>query len=106
MVLGQGERGIRRQRRPWPRKKYTPLAAWLADQGAAEVTCTVAQIEAVLGEPLPLAASMRTWWCWPSMLLPQQLASAGWGVRAVDTLQGTVTFVRVSESKDHTVSPP
>ena len=104
MVLRQGERGIRRQRRPWPRKKYAPLATWLADQGVGEVTCTVAQIEAVLGEPLPLAASMRTWWRWPSLPLPQQLASAGWGVRAVDTLQGTVAFVRVPEGTDRTAS--
>ena len=104
MVLGQGERGIRRQWRPWPRKKYTPLVAWLAGQGTDAVTCTVAQIEAVLGEPLPLAASMRTWWCWPSMLLPQQLASAGWEVQAADTLHGTVTFVRVSKRQDRTVS--
>ena len=49
--------------RPGPRT-YQPLAAYLAalPSETTRVTLTFAEIEAILGEPLPAGASIVSWW--------------------------------------------
>jgi hypothetical protein len=43
--------------------KYQPLAAYLAGRSEPEVAMTFAEIEGVIGEPLPPAARKhRAWW--------------------------------------------
>jgi len=42
-----------------PGRKYQPLADYLAAHPADEVTLTFAQIEAILGAPLPSSAYLR-----------------------------------------------
>ena len=79
------------------RSKYHRLAAYLAAQPAAPVTCTFAAIEAVMGGPLPGAAFAPAWWYRPVVRVPRALAAVGWRVVAVDIRAGTVTFERVPD---------
>ena len=48
-------------RRVGPRK-YDPLTRYLADLAADEVTLTFAEIEAIIGAPLPPSARTSNWW--------------------------------------------
>jgi hypothetical protein len=43
---------------------YQPLADFLAAQppATATVTLTIAEVEALVGTPLPVSAWARTWW--------------------------------------------
>ena len=74
---------------------YRPLVDHLEAQPASPVTRTFAEIEAVLGRRLPRAAYTRTWWRSRTTALGQQLATAGWEVRAADERRGRITFGRV-----------
>ena len=74
---------------------YRPLVDHLEAQSSSSITCTFAEIEAVLGRPLPRAAYTRTWWRSRTTALGQRLAAAGWEVRAADERRGRITFGRV-----------
>ena len=78
-----------------PSKRYRRLAAYFETQPPSPLTRTFAQIEGLLGGPLPLGAYSPAWWAWPSMAVPQVLADIGWQVAAVDVPARTVTFTRV-----------
>ena len=43
-------------------RKYQPLADYLAAQTGEEVTLTFADIERIIGAPLPASAYMRRFW--------------------------------------------
>ncbi len=79
--------------------KYAPLVQYLAVQSVDRVTLTLAEIEAIIGAPLPVGARGRRWWQIP---LPSQTAplrlmrEAGWRI-VLDGFWGrtpVVTFVR------------
>lgn len=85
--------------------KYDPLATYLRQQPGPLVTLTLAQIQAIIGRPLPASAlpshpDCRNWWA--NSFSPRSQHSqakhgwlaAGWEVEAVNPLQGTVTFRR------------
>jgi hypothetical protein len=72
--------------------KYQPLAAFLVGQGPGEVTLTLAEVEAILQQPLPGSAGLR-WW-WQSSRDAHTWRVAGWRAR-LDPRGRRVTFVRV-----------
>ena len=76
---------------------YARLAAHLRTRAAPQVILTFEAIEAILGEPLPLAARVQSGW-WrlaPGPRTPQARAwsDAGWRVEQVDLYTATVTLV-------------
>jgi hypothetical protein len=82
------------------RAKYVLLAAHLAAQPPemVSVTLTLAEIEAILGEPLPRGAVTRQWWynTRNKGLMPVSM-TARWQVAQVMVRTGnrTVTFTRM-----------
>ena len=93
--------------------KYDQLTAFLAHQLGPQFTCTFAELETILGAPLPTQAHTRGWWTngRPSRGTPHTRGwvGAGWRVAGV-RLRGsehrlrpdekTVTFRCVSASED------
>src|SRR6266545_3010887 len=83
------------------RAKYVLLAAHLAAQPPAtvSVTLTLAEIEAILGEPLPRGAVTRQWWynTRNKGLMPISM-TARWQVTQVlmRTVNQTITFTRMA----------
>ena len=81
---------------------YQPLVDYLAGQppSTPTVTLTLAEIEQVLGQPLPAAASTQTWWTaqrgWDRQ--PRPWLAAGWRVAnvAMRGMPPTVTFARIT----------
>ncbi len=78
--------------------KYGPLMKYLAAQPGDRVTLTLAEIEAVIGAPLPAGARRRDWWTSrPSRTaLRPVVQAAGWRI-VLDGFWGrepVVTFVR------------
>ena len=67
--------------------KYAPLTQYLAAQPGATVTLTFADIEALLGAPLPASARRRTDW-WGNHIRSQSHTRAwtavGWRVQRVN----------------------
>ena len=82
--------------------KYAPLACYLAAQPGDRVTLTLAEIEAIIGAPLPPGARRRRWWRLtpgPTGLRPL-VQAVGWQL-ALDGLWGrepAVMFVREGAS--------
>ena len=77
--------------------KYQPLAAALTAREEAAARFTFAEIEALLGTPLPpLARRDRRWWCNYPPHGPQIRVwlDAGWRVAAVYIEEETVSFAR------------
>ena len=78
--------------------KYAPLASYLAAQSNDRVTLTLAEIEMIIGMPLPWGARQRDWWQstpWRTALRPA-VHAAGWRI-VLDSFWGrepVVTFVR------------
>ena len=56
--------------------KYQPLADWLAAQPGPRVALTFAQIEQLLGAPLPPTARAGTGWWWATE--PRRSHVQGW----------------------------
>ena len=77
---------------------YTRVATYLAARREPRVTLTFDQVEAILGEPLPLVARvMGGWWSGVSAQRHQQgraWRAVGWRSEHVDIYAETVTFVR------------
>jgi hypothetical protein len=76
--------------------KYDPLSARLAGHAGPEWRASFAEIEAVLGFPLPKGARAgRVWWR-NTGAQPHQRAwtTGGWDVADVDHTTGLVTFRR------------
>lgn len=77
--------------------KYEPLSEYLTTLTGDEVCFTFAEIEAILGAPLPPTAWKRSMW-WANSLRPDHPQSrawlgSGWTVSA-DVNNGAVTFIR------------
>ncbi|MFN4293766.1 MAG: helix-turn-helix domain-containing protein [Thermoflexales bacterium] len=78
-----------------PGSKYYPLFAYLHERDQDEVTLTFAQIEKILGKPLPEGARIeRGWWSNRRSASPQAKAwlDAGYKVAAVDLQRRQVVF--------------
>ena len=77
--------------------KYQPLAVYLAAQPGDTVTLTFAEVEAVIGAPLPPSADVyHSWWSSTLSYRPQVRAwrGVGWRVQHVALRTHTVTFAR------------
>jgi hypothetical protein len=90
------------------------LAAFLVGQPprTMTVTLTLAEIEQVIGWPLPAAASTQTWW-WGKQdrrrPQPRPWVTAGWQVVrvAMRTVPPAVTFARMAlDSTGEPFAPP
>jgi hypothetical protein len=77
---------------------YALLAAHLATLAGPRVTLTFAEVEAIIGGPLPLAARLNhSWWRDHPMGRRSHGGAwirAGWQIEAHDAYAGTVTFAR------------
>jgi hypothetical protein len=81
--------------RPKPASAYLPLTAFLAACPNDEVTCTFAEIEQILGRPLPRYALTSTWWGGtPRQGYPRPWKDAGWRIKRLAVRQRWVTFAR------------
>lgn len=75
--------------------KYHPLSDYLRERGQEEVTLTFAQIEKLLGNPLPEGAHIEAgWWGNRKQGSPQAAAwlGAGYKVKAMSPAYKRVTF--------------
>ena len=80
--------------------KYDPLASYLAAHPGERVTLMLAEIEAIIGVPLPAGARRRDWWhdTTGRTALRPVVEAAGWRV-VLDSFWGrnpAVTFVRAA----------
>jgi hypothetical protein len=80
--------------------KYLALQRYLEASTELEVTLTFAEVEAIIGTPLPKSAWERPQW-WVNR--PQQgqaraWLTAGWRTRPVNRWMRTVTFVRMEQA--------
>lgn len=79
--------------------KYEPLRRYLFAQSAERVTLTFAEIEVIIGAPLPASARHRMWWANLRDHQPMHMQawwSAGWRVAGatVTARPPAVTFER------------
>lgn len=82
--------------------RYAPLAIWLQNQppGKDLVKPTFAQIEEIIGAPLPRSAyEHRAWWANDSVghVQSQQWLDVGWRVASVNMTEREVRFARILE---------
>jgi hypothetical protein len=87
--------------------KYDPLSARLAGHDGGEWRASFAEIEAVLGFPLPKGARTgKTWWKNdPAAPHSRTWTDAGWEAADVDPTAGTVTFRRTAAAAEPTPVP-
>ena len=81
---------------------YQPLGDFLRNYPEDTVTLTFAEIEAVIGCPLPPSAyRSRNWWH-DEQERPHQRAwlDVGWEARSVRLRRQTISFERVSEDDE------
>ncbi len=86
--------GLMAARSPDP---YEPLRLHLAAQPGEELTLTFAELEVLLGTPLPDEAWLRTWWTnTPGVPQARAWLRAGWRVHWVRRSgdEAAVTFTR------------
>ena len=84
-------------------RKYDPLTAYLADLPANEVTLTFAELEQLVGAPLPVSAWQSFYWTRSALPRGHQSrpwSRVGWRVARVYLRLDSpaVTFVRVQPS--------
>jgi hypothetical protein len=74
---------------------YQPLATFLRSCKDDEVRCSFADIERILGQPLPRSAFKQAWWAsYPSRGWVRPWTAAGWAVTKADVRQRRVMFAR------------
>jgi hypothetical protein len=80
------------------RPKYQPLGDYLAalPPGTMSITLTVPEIEAIVGEPLPVGAATAAWWInTRSSSQGRAWLDAGWRVQVrLRQTPAVATFVR------------
>lgn len=76
--------------------KYRQLWQWLQDQGRDEIRLTFADIEEVLGMPLPQSARRHPthWYGYEGTALGRAIRDAGWHASQVNLTDETVLFIR------------
>ena len=79
--------------------RYQPLADFLATQPpeTVSVTLTLAEIERIVGVPLPAIASTQAWWTnYPTLRHARAWLAAGWRTQSPQTrrLPVRISFVR------------
>jgi hypothetical protein len=76
--------------------KYRQLWRWLQDQGRDDIDLTFADIEQVLGMPLPPSARRHPthWYGYEGTALGRAIRDAGWRASQVNLTDETVTFIR------------
>ena len=82
---------------PRPPRKYQLLADYLAVQDRDEITLTLAEIEQIVGIPLPPLASTRRFWANSARGRGHPVyawQSVGWRVATADMRHDRVTFRR------------
>lgn len=87
--------------------KYTPLEAYLENQRLAEVSMTFANVERVLGAPLPRSAfEHRPWWANETHghVHAKAWLNAGYETAQVDMEGRKLVFRRIKQDGPH--SPP
>ena len=91
-------RGARRSRRASgpAASSYAAIGSSLSAVTEDEATWTFAEIERIVGRPLPMSARKhRAWWAnTDTHSQARTWLAAGWRVDAADLEAGTVTFVR------------
>lgn len=87
--------------------KYRLLWRWLQDQGRDEINLSFADIEQVLGMPLPQSARrhLAHWYGYEGTALGRAIRDAGWRAHQVDLTDETVTFIR-EEAQSLVSAPP
>src|SRR4051794_9967432 len=79
--------------------KYNPLSARLAGHAGPEWRANFAEIEEVLGFPLPKAARTgRGWWKADAGAHARAWSEGGWSAEDVDPSAGLVTFRKADQS--------
>jgi len=83
--------------------KYSPLSRYLLRRGmfTNRVVLPISEIEAIIGNNLPISASRDTEW-WKNARFTAQGRSwidIGWNVESVDMNNHTVTFIRVAKQQ-------
>lgn len=81
--------------------KYRPLWKWLRRQASSPVAATFADVEHVLGFPLPLSCRRRLphWYGYANTAVGRAIRDAGWRARRVDLNQETVIFERAGREE-------
>ena len=91
---------MRPRRRLLRAEDYQPLAEYLEHQPGPRVTLTLADIETLLGRPLPSSARTKTWWVARGQRTGYRrlLTPLGWTVGVVQVRRDplTVTFVKTT----------
>ncbi len=87
--------GVRNHTRRLEGSKYLPIAGYLSGQSSNEVRVSFAELERILGEPLPASARIhRAWWSNGGRVQSSSWIEAGWVVGKVDMQAQTLTFFR------------
>lgn len=81
--------------------KYEPLTSYLADRETAEVPLTFAEIERIIGAPLPPSKQYPAWWSNnPSNnVMTRAWLQAGFQTERVDVARERLVFRRVRSSR-------
>jgi hypothetical protein len=76
--------------------KYEPLTAWLLRFGGDRITLAFAEVEEILGSPLPASSyNHEAHWRGSTAGRPGgAIAAAGWGVERIDQMGRSITVVR------------
>ena len=78
--------------------KYAQLQRCLELEPGTDVTLTFAEIEAIIGAPLPQSAGSRSWWSnRAAQSHTRTWLAVGWRVSRVQARHRRVRFVRVVE---------
>ncbi len=87
--------------------KYRLLWRWLQEQGRDEINLSFADIEQVLGMPLPQSARrhLAHWYGYEGTALGRAIRDAGWRAHQVNLTDETVTFIR-EEAQSLVSAPP
>lgn len=77
--------------------KYEPLRKFLASQNKDQIQMSFAEIEAVLGEPLPASKRFPAWWSNNTMnnVMTKEWLAAGFQSEQVDIAGEKLTFRRI-----------